>query len=200
MSSHSTSRRSRKERPRSPKTRLRTLLGLVIVAVAFVAAAVAISSGKGTAVRRASGGRVAGVSVSVDLLGGIPQRGITLGSPRAPVRLVEFADLQCPYCDEYTVRALPTLIKDYVRTGKLQMQFEDLSFIGPDSVAAGRVAAAAGKQGKLWTSLTSSTSIKVRRTPGMSRRATFAPYSGRCPASTSSKLWPRATSRPRTDL
>ena len=30
------------------------------------------------------------------------------------------------------------------------MQFEDLSFIGPGSVAAGRVAAAAAQQDKLW--------------------------------------------------
>jgi protein-disulfide isomerase len=150
LSSHPTSMRSPRERPRSPKTRLSALLGLVMFAVAVVAVAVAITSGKGTAFNLASGGPVAGVSMSEDLLGGIPQRGITLGNPRAPVRLVEFADLQCPYCDEYMVQALPTLIKDYLRTGKLQMQFENLTFIGPDSVAAGRVAAAAGKQGKLW--------------------------------------------------
>jgi hypothetical protein len=30
------------------------------------------------------------------------------------------------------------------------MQFENLSFIGPGSVAAGRVAAAASQQNKLW--------------------------------------------------
>jgi protein-disulfide isomerase len=73
-----------------------------------------------------------------------------LGDPDAPVRLVEFADLQCPYCDEYTLHALPTLVNDSVRTGKLQMQFENLSFIGPGSVAAGRVAAAAAQQDRLW--------------------------------------------------
>jgi protein-disulfide isomerase len=41
-------------------------------------------------------------------------------------------------------------MRDYVRTGKAQMQFENLSFIGPDSVRAGRVAAAAAAQNKLW--------------------------------------------------
>ena len=37
-----------------------------------------------------------------------------------------------------------------MRPGKLQMQFENLWFIGPDSVKAGRVAAAAAEQDRLW--------------------------------------------------
>jgi protein-disulfide isomerase len=73
-----------------------------------------------------------------------------LGRPDAPARIIEFADLQCPYCQEYTAHALPSLVRDYVRTGKAQMDFENLSFIGPDSVQAARVAAAAAAQNKLW--------------------------------------------------
>jgi protein-disulfide isomerase len=41
-------------------------------------------------------------------------------------------------------------VREYVRTGKAQMQFENLSFIGPDSVQAGQYAAAAAAQNKLW--------------------------------------------------
>ena len=122
---------------------------VLVFAAAAVALSVAVSSGTGRS-SAASGGKLVGASLSRNLFAGIPQRGDVLGDPRAPVRLVEFADLQCPYCDEYTLQALPTLVNDYVRTGKLQMQFENLSFIGPDSVAAGRVAAAAAQQDKLW--------------------------------------------------
>jgi protein-disulfide isomerase len=132
------------------RNRFRTLLGVLVVASAFVAVAVAVSSGSGARSNAANGGRLVGTSFSRNLFAGIPQRGIAIGNPRAPVRLVEFADLQCPYCDEYTLQALPTLVKDYVRTGEVQMQFENLSFIGPGSVAAGRVAAAASEQNKLW--------------------------------------------------
>jgi protein-disulfide isomerase len=130
--------------------RLRTMMGLLVAAAVLVAVAVAVSSGSSAPANGANGGRLVGTSFSKNLFAGIPQKGITIGNPRAPIRLVEFADLQCPYCDEYTLQALPTLVTDYVRTGEVQMQFENLSFIGPGSVAAGRVAAAASQQNKLW--------------------------------------------------
>jgi protein-disulfide isomerase len=132
------------------RRRLSAIGGLLAAAIVAVALAAAVS-GRGSAFAGApSGGRLAGVALASNLLAGIPQHGTILGRADAPVRIVEFADLQCPYCDEYALQALPTLVRDYVRTGKVQMQFETLSFIGPDSVSAGHVAAAAGQQDKLW--------------------------------------------------
>ena len=81
---------------------------------------------------------------------GVPQSGHTLGNPTALVTVIEFADLQCPFCDTYTLTNLPELIARYVVTGKVKMVFRDLPFLGPDSVIAGRAAAAAGYQNKLW--------------------------------------------------
>jgi protein-disulfide isomerase len=130
--------------------RLRLLAVAVIGAAAVVAVSVAVSSGRSDHPSAATGAKVSAAAFSRHLFAGIPQHGTQLGNPSAPVRLVEFADLQCPYCDEYAVQALPTLVKEYVRTGKLQMEFENLSFIGPDSVKAGRVAAAASQQNRLW--------------------------------------------------
>jgi protein-disulfide isomerase len=132
------------------RRRTRTLLGVLAAAAAVVIAAIAISSGNGGRANAASGGKLNGASFSAKLFTGIPQHGNVLGSSSAPVRMVEFADLQCPYCDAYTVSALPTLVQNYVRTGKVSMQFENLSFIGPDSVTAGRTAAATAQQNKLW--------------------------------------------------
>ncbi|HYB27161.1 MAG TPA: thioredoxin domain-containing protein [Solirubrobacteraceae bacterium] len=132
------------------RRRLRIFAGTGLVAIALVAAAVGVSSRGGAVANAASGGVLRGAAYSARLFAGIPQRGISLGRPDAPVRMVEFADLQCPYCDEYALQALPTLVTDYVRTGRVQMQFENLSFIGPGSVVAGRVAAAAAEQNRLW--------------------------------------------------
>src|SRR3954469_1155362 len=87
---------------------------------------------------------------SPTLFSGIPQQGIVLGSPKAPVTMTEFADLQCPACREYTAAVLPALVRRYVRTGRGKMAYQDLAFLGDDSVKAGRAAAAAGAQNKLW--------------------------------------------------
>jgi protein-disulfide isomerase len=81
---------------------------------------------------------------------GIPQRGVTLGNPNAPVTLVEFADPQCPFCREYSLNAMPELVRKYVRTGKAKMELRLMSFIGPDSVKAARAIEAAGLQNKMW--------------------------------------------------
>jgi protein-disulfide isomerase len=84
------------------------------------------------------------------LFSGIPQEGLTLGRDNAPVTLVEYADLQCPYCAEWSLRTLPVLVSRYVRTGRLRIVFRGLAFIGPDSETALRTALAAGRDGRLW--------------------------------------------------
>lgn len=84
------------------------------------------------------------------ILDGLPQRGRILGRPDAPVTLVEFADLQCPYCAQWSQQAFAQLVNDYVRTGKVRLVFGGLAFLGPDSEQALRFALAAGRQGKLW--------------------------------------------------
>jgi protein-disulfide isomerase len=93
---------------------------------------------------------VSGVDRVLALLKGIPQNGVTLGDPSAPVELVEFADLQCPYCAKANTQVLPPLVDKYVRTGQVKLVFRNLTFLGPDSVKAARTAAAMGQQNHLW--------------------------------------------------
>jgi protein-disulfide isomerase len=45
---------------------------------------------------------------------------------------------------------LPTIVDDYVRTGKVKLEARTLHFLGPDSTTAAQVAAGAERQGKLW--------------------------------------------------
>jgi protein-disulfide isomerase len=87
------------------------------------------------------------------MLRGIPQKGTVLGSAQAPVTLVEFADPQCPYCADWARIALPVIVRNYVRTGKVQIVFSGMHFVGPDSETALRTALAAAAQGRFWNVL-----------------------------------------------
>lgn len=81
-----------------------------------------------------------------DLFASVPQKGIAIGEPDAPVTVVEFADLQCPFCRQFALTTYPVIVNKYVATGKLRIEFRTLTFIGPDSEKAARAAAAAGQQ------------------------------------------------------
>jgi protein-disulfide isomerase len=84
------------------------------------------------------------------LFRGVPQQGIELGRPDAPVTLVEYADLQCPYCAQWARDAFPAIVDEYVRAGRVRVVFRGLAFLGPDSEMALRAALAAGEQNRLW--------------------------------------------------
>ena len=119
----------------------------VLVAGAFIAAsAVQGDSSKGTA-------PAASTTASKSLFDGISQNGIVLGSQDAPVTLVEFADLQCPYCGDFARNALPQIVRDYVRTGRVKIAFQGLAFLGPQSETALRFVLAAGLQNRAWNVL-----------------------------------------------
>jgi len=83
-------------------------------------------------------------------LSGIQQSGAVLGSPDAKVTFIEYADPQCPGCRAYTETMFPTLVDEYVRTGKVATEFRGYPFLGPDSVTAYRFLLAAGEQNRLW--------------------------------------------------
>jgi protein-disulfide isomerase len=91
-----------------------------------------------------------GAAETRTLLAGLQQHENVLGSPSAPVTLVEYADLQCPYCRNFDEQSMPALITRYVRAGKLKVVFRPLAFIGADSARGRNAVIAAGLQGKLF--------------------------------------------------
>jgi protein-disulfide isomerase len=134
------------------RKRLTQLGALLAAAVVVVVVAIVISSGgsEKKSSGAGTGGALQGVAETKSLFAGIPQKGITLGNPNAPVTIAEFADPQCPFCKDYTLNEMPALVEKYVRTGKAKMELRLLTFIGPDSVTAAGVLTAAGQQNKLW--------------------------------------------------
>ena len=125
-------------------------MGLAIGAALIAASLLSAGSGATSAPPTAPTQSLSGVVEVSTMLDGIPQDGTTLGRANAPVTLLEYADLQCPYCAQWAIRALPALVEDYVRAGKLRIEFRGLAFVGPDSDTALRTALAAGRQDRLW--------------------------------------------------
>ena len=73
---------------------------------------------------------------------------MTLGSPTAPVTLVEYIDLQCPICREFETTVMPDVIAKYVKPGKVKVEARVLKFIGPDSERGRNAMLAAAEQNK----------------------------------------------------
>jgi protein-disulfide isomerase len=135
------------------RRRLAILGGVIAAAAAVVVAVVLIAGGggdSGPATTTQAGESVPNQQAIAEQLGGIPQDGLTLGRPDAPITIVEYGDLQCPVCAEFSRSVLPGVIDDYVRTGQARLQFRNLTFLGPDSERMARFAAAAGEQDALW--------------------------------------------------
>ena len=127
------------------RRRVWRLGGVVVLAAAAVIVAAAVSSSSGSPEPAPDTGARAAA-----LFSGIPERDGVLGDPDAPLTLTEFVDLQCPFCARVATTTLPTLVDDYVRTGKVKLEARTLHFLGPDSTVAAQVAAGAERQGKLW--------------------------------------------------
>lgn len=131
-------------------SRREQLLKLAAGAAFLVAAAVLVlivvnaSSGDG------GDAELEGVAETSSQLRGIPQRELVLGDPGAPVELVEYGDLQCPFCKGVAEEVLPPIIDNQVRKGQVRLVFRNFTIIGEESVDAGAAAVAAGRQGRGW--------------------------------------------------
>ena len=74
-----------------------------------------------------------------------------LGRPDAPITIVEYSDLQCPYCARHAAQTFPELRRNYVDTGKVRYEARDLPLaMHAYAVPAAVAARCAGEQGRFW--------------------------------------------------
>ena len=73
-----------------------------------------------------------------------------LGSANAQITIVEFGDYQCEMCHSWFHNTRGTIIDNYVDTGKVNIIFVDLAFLGSDSPVAAQATHCANEQGKYW--------------------------------------------------
>jgi protein-disulfide isomerase len=125
-------------------------VGLAVALAAGLILVSVLGSGDDEPAAVTPAGTVEGAGEIEELLDGVPQDGVAIGDPEAPVTLVEFADLQCPFCAQWASETFPVLVEDYVQDGQLRIEFRPMVFIGEDSGRGARAALAAGEQGRLW--------------------------------------------------
>ena len=124
----------------------------VLASAALIAASATGAQGgsSSSATPAAGAATVKGEAETIAMLKGVTQKGAWLGSTTAPIQFVVFADLQCPFCGQFDTRVMPTLIRDYVRTGKVRIYFSGMDFVGADSSRGLKAAVAAAAQNRLW--------------------------------------------------
>ena len=73
-----------------------------------------------------------------------------LGSDSATITIVEVGDYQCHMCKMWFEKTRPLIIENYVDTGKVNLLFVDMPFLGNDSLPASKATYCADDQDKYW--------------------------------------------------
>jgi protein-disulfide isomerase len=73
-----------------------------------------------------------------------------LGSPDAPVTMIEYSEYLCPYCRRFVLETMPLIEEEYIDTGQVKLIFRDFPVHGEGAIAMAMVAECAADQDKFW--------------------------------------------------
>jgi protein-disulfide isomerase len=62
----------------------------------------------------------------------------TMGDPNAPIKMEEFSDFQCPFCERFHQETEPLLRQYYIETGKVQFVYRSMGNFVSDNIARAR--------------------------------------------------------------
>lgn len=116
--------------------------GAIVIAGIIIGVSLIVAF-KGTSGAAAAGGTPPTAKVNVKDIP-VSDSDPYIGDKNAPVTLIAWEDYQCPFCKAVeighdqipTKPAMPDLIRDYVKTGKVRIVFKDFAFLGDDSKIA----------------------------------------------------------------
>jgi protein-disulfide isomerase len=78
--------------------------------------------------------------------------GTSMGDPNAPVTVQAWEDFVCPACRQWTSTIEPQLLDQYIKTGKVRLEFHQfpLSIHAPGAEMAAQASLCANDQGAFW--------------------------------------------------
>jgi protein-disulfide isomerase len=81
----------------------------------------------------------------------LPPGGFSMGQANAPVVIVEYTDLQCPFCQQFHNTTFAQIKANFIDTGKVRFVSRDFPLDFHDNARRAAVAGrCAGEQGKFW--------------------------------------------------
>jgi protein-disulfide isomerase len=87
----------------------------------------------------------------IDVATAGPPQGYLIGKPDAPVKILEFADFECPACGRFATITEPDVRKRILETGQANLTYYDFPLPQHrNSQPASNAAACAEDQGKFW--------------------------------------------------
>jgi len=93
------------------------------------------------------------------------------GEATAPVAIIEYGDIECPFCRHFKHDIYPQIFEYYIKTGKARLYYRDMPLpFHEHAVPAARATHCAGEQGKFWE-MHDSLFIDKIATPGPNGRS-----------------------------
>jgi protein-disulfide isomerase len=81
----------------------------------------------------------------------VQSEGYVMGSPAAPIEVIEFGDFECPQCGRFANLTEPDVRSRIVNAGRIRFRYIDYPLdIHRNTWNASRAAACADEQGKFW--------------------------------------------------
>lgn len=74
-----------------------------------------------------------------------------MGDPNAPITITEFSDYRCSHCGAFVLETEPSLVKDYIETGKVKFVYRSMGGMsGEPSLLGAEASYCAGEENKFW--------------------------------------------------
>ncbi|MEO5982268.1 MAG: thioredoxin domain-containing protein [Pedococcus sp.] len=131
------------------------VVAVLLAIVAFVASRPQPQSSPAGAGPPSSGAQAAtetgsGQDPAAGLARRTPDDPMAVGKADAPVVMVAYSEFQCPFCGTFARDTEPGLVKKYVDTGVLRIEWRDFPYLGQESMTAALAGRAAAQQGDFW--------------------------------------------------